>query len=1187
MPIKHEVLGSTLSLFASKEFSAPWLKPLSYYTIDKQLADNPEKGNPDHLFLYDLYHKLLHRGQLIFPSYGVEKLIIDNYGHEFQIIEDEQSVSSVTYTYNESLVKKYNAFVDQLDPWTGNSSGIDFDPNHPDNERRLFDHIIGRFGPKLSNCIFPQARIEHIVPSIDSISFLDQRLDFLISFPNGKSFIVEPGDHDSIAQHNLDESRDAVFRKLSIDTIRIDNNQIDSTKVLDKINDMILAVDGHQYLSESSSDQSALALKYLCLLPTLIARAESVLADILLRQGWLERDKITITVVEHDLHATEYILYSFFDHLLRFSFLYGITINLPSITVNISRDDSYKLSDISQLRRTLRDVGVSINEVRPEDLKKNDLLLDLAILSIHDNSLNAVSTKNTVRVRNSFPHNHSTELRYLSMPRAISEVDDFSHKFVLESFLTEIFRKYSFRSGQLPIVQRVLQQKSTIGLLPTSAGKSICYQLTALITPGTTIVVDPIVALMQDQVQGLQEQYLISNVFAWHAAARVKDEDVGQLLLTNTIIFMSPERLLRPGFRNAMRSLSAADIYINYAVIDEAHCVSMWGHDFRPSYLSLDRNFKQLCTFHGHEPITVALTGTASQLVLIDLKRELNIGDMSSIIRPKTFDRPELTFNIVECNNDDKEKTLATILGTIANRLGLSNITEDGYGIIFSYTPNEMWKLFGKYSGQDQEHVHNIISNDLDNHVKYGAYSGSPPRSSGISTQDWTLYKQKTLKAFKQGHINMLFGNTAIGVGIDNEQLNYVVNYRMPQSIEAYYQQSGRAGRNKQASECYLIYSDDYKDDTQSWVDGETEKMRKRWDDLGTVSFFHQSNFPGKDVDRKGALLIAKGIFGNDVENGHVLLKYVDDRTERYISFWLMLGVLSDYEVSGIGYNTTFHLKRHPKIVAFLKDNDKVKLEAHLITSLQSYLSRYRPLSITGLREQIEHRQEKSLSNKILGFLIDFIYDQIGYQRREGIRTMVEFCNQEDTSPDALRRTIRAYFDFSEKFSEALGKMADLNPDINMVLSILKKIEGFDDVEHLFWETRRLLDERFRIDWALINLYSMLYRERGVSDTGYRLLERVMDSFDTSENSSIDKDEFLAHYFSFITTLDKLYGTNISLNIIGDICGYIYSTRGVESLSFINKLSISQDDKNHLQLLITNKQVRSLLDVTRYSRVIG
>ena len=95
----------------------------------------------------------------------------------------------------------------------------------------------------------------------------------------------------------------------------------------------------------------------------------------------------------------------------------------------------------------------------------------------------------------------------------------------------------------------------------------------------------------------------------------------------------------------------------------------------------------------------------------------------------------------------------------------------------------------------------------------------------------------------------------------------------------------------------------------------------------------------------------------------------------------------------------------------------------------------------------------------------------------------------------------------------------------------------------------------------------------------------------TLENSmwhcSIDKDDFLAHYFSFVTTLDKLYGTEISLNIIGDICGYIYSIRGVASLSFINKLSISEDDKNHLQLLISNKQIRSLLDVTRYSRVIG
>ncbi|NQT63425.1 MAG: ATP-dependent DNA helicase RecQ [Candidatus Marinimicrobia bacterium] len=1151
------------------------------------MEDHSGKGDADHLFLYDLFNKMLHRGHVTIPSFSIEHLIVQKYGQDLNLQLNQEYKSSVAYQNDDGILELFDDFCDLLEPWVGVSSEIEFDPNHPENERHFFDNIISRFGRKIANCVYPQARIDTILDPALGKSFLDQRVDFLFSFPHGKSFIVEPGDHDTLEQQSLDSSRDNAFRKASIDTLRIENSEIDNVTVLDNISEMIERLGAEKYLEEIAENKEALSLKYLFLLPTLIARGESILADIFLRHGWLGREQVVINVLERDLHVSEFLFFSFLDHLKRFTFLYGLDVQIPNIRVNVCRNIEYGLNEDPRLNTVLKEEGVEVNNISEQDMSECDLTLDLAILSIHHAKNTSKSSTNTITVRNSFAHNRNTELRYLSMPRPLPEREAHSNKYVLETFLQELFRKYSFRSGQLPIVQRVLSQKPTIGLLPTSAGKSICFQLSAMLTPGTTIVVDPIVALMQDQVQGLQEQYLISNVFAWHAAARVKDDDVGKILLSNTMLFMSPERLLRPGFRSAMRSLSASDIYINYAVIDEAHCVSMWGHDFRPSYLSLDRNFKRLCTFHGHEPVTVALTGTASQLVLIDLKRELNINDMDSIIRPKTFDRPELTFNLVECRNDEKEDVLSTVLGTISNRLGLSDIREDGYGIIFSYTPNEMWKLFGQYSGQDSAHVLSVISDHRFDSVKYGAYSGSPPKSSGISTEDWTKYKNLTLQAFKQGHINMLFGNTAIGVGIDNEKLNYVVNYRMPQSIEAYYQQSGRAGRNKQPSECYLIYSDDHKEDTQKWVNGDLEKMPKRWDDLGTVSFFHQNNFPGKDVDRTGALQVASGIFRNSVENGNVLLKYIDDRTERYISFWQMLGVIEDYQVSGIGRNTTYHLKRDPKIEDFLNDNDMTKLEVHLINSLQAYLSRYRPVSVRALKEQIEKRKEKSLSHKVLGHLIDFIYDQIGYQRREGIRTMVEFCNQEDSSAEALRRTIKAYFDYSEKFSSEIGDMADVTPEITKVLAILKRVEGFNDVEHLYWETRRLLDERYRIDWALINLYSMFYRERGISEAGMRLFERILESFDTDEYKTLDKNDFFTQYFSFISNLDSLYGENISLGILEMICENLFSSNGIDSLSFIRDLAIPTKTKNHLRLLITNNQLRSLLDVTRYSRVVG
>ncbi|MCK4580661.1 MAG: DEAD/DEAH box helicase, partial [Dehalococcoidia bacterium] len=293
------------------------------------------------------------------------------------------------------------------------------------------------------------------------------------------------------------------------------------------------------------------------------------------------------------------------------------------------RNDKYEFGNLSALRDTLSQYGCTFEDADSEKFDDADLVLDVAVKA---NSLTPPlcgDYHNIAALRSCYPHNKTVRFPYLSPPRPV-KIDEGTPE-VLETFLQDFFRKYALRPGQFPIIQNILLQKPTIGLLPTSAGKSICYQTAALLTPGTTIVVDPIVALMDDQVQGLKDYYRIDRVMAWHMGSGIRDADVGRLLAGNIMVFLSPERLLRRNFRDAMSQLKAADIFINYAVIDEAHCVSMWGHAFRPSYLTLDRNFRKFCAYQGHRPVTVALTGTASQLVLIDLKRELNIGDSDAV----------------------------------------------------------------------------------------------------------------------------------------------------------------------------------------------------------------------------------------------------------------------------------------------------------------------------------------------------------------------------------------------------------------------------------------------------------------------------------------------------------------------------------------------------------------------------
>jgi len=1188
MNILWESLGSELSVFADSSFSNPWADHLRYCQIFLAEKKAEASADKDLLFLYDVLNKILHRGSLIFPTYAIEKRIIEAYGGAFGIREKPPSArGSISYTYHQQLPDAYRQFSDLVEEWRANPHDIEFDPEHPENERRLFSNLISRFGSRIAHCIYPQAELDTILSRKQAKAFLAQRADFVLAFPNGKGLALEPGDHDDAAQALLDIQRDNAFKEKGFVTLRPRNADIEDESLYVEIHGIIERFDAVRYIQgPSEHSKQNVAANYLFLLPSLITRIEFVLAYFLLRENLLQSKTLTIGIVERDLQCAEWGFLSLYDHLQRLSSLYGLGLSMPQINVRVVRNGRYKFGDLSSLRDTLAQWGCTFEDTYSEEFDNADLVLDVAIKANFLTPPLHEGYRNIAALRSCYPHNSPVRFSYLSPPRPV-RIDEDTPK-VLETFLQDFFRKYALRPGQFPIIRNILSQKSTIGLLPTSAGKSICYQMAALLTPGTTIVVDPIVALMDDQAQGLKEYYRIDRVMAWHAGSGIRDADVGRLLAGNIMVFLSPERLLRPNFRDAMRQLNAADIFINYAVIDEAHCVSMWGHDFRPSYLSLDRNFRNFCTYQEHRPVTVALTGTASQLVLIDLKRELNITGFDAVVRPDTFDRPELTFNIVRCSSSHKDRMLESVLDTIANRLGVTDVSREAWGIVFSYKPDELWKLLGTFVGAADKYVRTVlVSNDISS-VRYGMYSGTPPKMFGPARK-WEEYKRRTLTAFQRGQIRMLFGNTAVSAGIDNEQLNYIVNYRMPQSLEDYYQQCGRAGRSNQLSQCYLVFSDDNPQLTQKWLDGEIQKMPKRWDDLGIVSHFHQKNFPGRRTDQEGALTIFKKIFDGEIEqDGRVLLSQTgdkNDRTELYISYWLMLSVLEDYAVTGMKKNTKYHLKRHPSIEEFLRTKDEEVLESHLIDSLHAYLSRYRPMARTDVQQAIQARDETKLSKRIIGHLIDFIYKEIAYQRREAIRTMVSFCNEEDTSPELLRTRIRAYFDFSEKFSEKLAAMAGVSPSLGAVQEVLDRIEGFDDVERLHWETRHLLDERFRPDWAAIDLFTILCREKTASDSALRLLHAMVQSLrnDPQVDDTVLRT-FLAGYLSYLYRLDNLYGANISAEILMLVVGTLYDTYGVEYATLIQELSVPEDIRDILTLAVIVKQIKEVNDAAKYSR---
>lgn len=667
-----------------------------------------------------------------------------------------------------------------------------------------------------------------------------------------------------------DTNRDLAAKAANAETFRFTQNEINANEIsyeklfsedLYKIFEKNFNRKLDEYLEEYS----------LIYIPFAVARIQKTLIEnFIAKPEFLKKETLQIAIIERDFPCGALAIKSLEEYFTNLNALVAEKdkLQLPRIELSIFENEKWVVN--SELH-----CGIVPKNKTFFSTNDFDIIIDHAILRRSQVfKEKEYGLRESTIIRSSHYFDHSIEsskkiycAKLLNYEALVNKQNDGSYTPIKEYkkhinfFIQNIFRKKGFRDGQLPIISRALQQKPVIGLLPTGGGKSLTYQLPVFLQPGLCLVVDPIKSLMEDQVRVLNNNwidccdYINSNLNRTEKQSKLIDFKFGQ----TQFLFVSPERFVMQDFRNIINTIDNTKykLAFSYCIIDEVHCLSEWGHDFRSTYLMLGKNAQKFIKTRNDKVTLVGLTATASYDVLADIERELDIDHKDAADAVISIDntiRKELFFDFVECNAEITDFSIND--RDIKNKIGLikrnklneyvQNSVQKLKTIDSEVISNSLIQHYDEFEVDEiaESEEKTIINaetqfiNNIQNTLKpdnttsiifcphtQGVLGVTGRVHNGLNSSEVfeNLKIHDTKKSYFIGNdeagrlskeihshfVNFLEGKAtymvctkAFGMGIDKEDVRVVYHMNYSSSPESYIQEAGRAGRDKKKSIC-------------------------------------------------------------------------------------------------------------------------------------------------------------------------------------------------------------------------------------------------------------------------------------------------------------------------------------------------------------------------------------------------